>query len=508
MAKIVIFPIFIVFSNELPRMLKQNLHLKLLQKLSPQQIQFIKLLQIPTVLLDSRIKEELEENPALEDGSLSSADEIPEYSLEDDNEMPEEKVENAETDEFNIDDYLQDDDLDDGYKSMSDYDSDDEEQREMPVAITTSFHEILQTQLNLNVLADHEYLLAEHILGSLDDDGYLRRPLIALVDDLAFSQNITTTVPEIEHLLKLIQGFDPAGVGARDLQECLLLQLNRKSSAQLSVKIAKNIVTNYLEEFTRKHYDKLEKVLGITEAQLKLAIAEILKLNPKPGNSFADNSKQLQIIPDFIIRKTDQYLTLTLNSKNAPELRVSRSYQEMFQTYDKAQQKDKKLKEAVQFVKQKLDSAKWFIDAIKQRQQTLIKTMNAIMNFQYDYFLTGDDKKLHPMILKDIAEQIDMDISTVSRVANSKYVQTEFGTFLLKSFFSEGIQTDNGEEVSNREVKSILANCIAAEDKKNPLPDEKLAEIIQEKGYNIARRTIAKYREQLNLPVARLRREM
>jgi RNA polymerase sigma-54 factor len=336
----------------------------------------------------------------------------------------------------------------------------------------------------------------------------LRRPLIALVDDLAFSQNITTTVPEIEHLLKLIQGFDPAGVGARDLQECLLLQLNRKSSAQLSVKIAKNIVTNYLEEFTRKHYDKLEKVLGITEAQLKLAIAEILKLNPKPGNSFADNSKQLQIIPDFIIRKTDQYLTLTLNSKNAPELRVSRSYQEMFQTYDKAQQKDKKLKEAVQFVKQKLDSAKWFIDAIKQRQQTLIKTMNAIMNFQYDYFLTGDDKKLHPMILKDIAEQIDMDISTVSRVANSKYVQTEFGTFLLKSFFSEGIQTDNGEEVSNREVKSILANCIAAEDKKNPLPDEKLAEIIQEKGYNIARRTIAKYREQLNLPVARLRREM
>ena len=310
------------------------------------------------------------------------------------------------------------------------------------------------------------------------------------------------------HLLEIIQSFDPEGVGARDLQECLLLQLRRKNQNPISIKLATTIVRDYLDEFTKKHYDKLERSLGISSEELKSAINEILKLNPKPGNSFADNSKQLQVIPDFIINKNDQYLLLTLNSKNAPELRVSRSYQEMFQTYDKSVQKDKKMKEAVQFVKQKLDSAKWFIDAIKQRQQTLIKTMNAIMNFQYDYFLTGDDRKLRPMILKDIADQVQMDISTVSRVANSKYVQTEFGTFLLKSFFSEGIQTESGEEVSNREVKKILEECIGNEDKLHPLADEKLAEILKENGYNIARRTVAKYREQLNIPVARLRKEL
>jgi RNA polymerase sigma-54 factor len=325
---------------------------------------------------------------------------------------------------------------------------------------------------------------------------------------LAFSQNIFTNEAEILHLLEIIQSFDPEGVGARDLQECLLLQLKRKNQNPISIKLATTIVRDYLDEFTKKHYDKLERSLGISSEELKSAINEILKLNPKPGNSFADNSKQLQVIPDFIINKNDQYLLLTLNSKNAPELRVSRSYQEMFQTYDKAVQKDKKMKEAVQFVKQKLDSAKWFIDAIKQRQQTLIKTMNAIMNFQYDYFLTGDDRKLRPMILKDIADQVQMDISTVSRVANSKYVQTEFGTFLLKSFFSEGIQTESGEEVSNREVKKILEECIGNEDKHHPLADEKLAEILKENGYNIARRTVAKYREQLNIPVARLRKEL
>lgn len=489
-------------------MLKQSLQQKLLQKLSPQQIQFIKLLQIPTVMLDSRIKEELEENPALEDGSLSNAEEIPEYSLEDEHTSDTKEEINEHPDEFNIDDYLQDDDQDDGYKMMSDNDSDDEDKKEMPIAVSSSFHEMLQAQLSLCVLGDHEFMVAQQILGSLDDDGYLRRPIIALVDDLAFSQNIFTNEAEIEHLLAIIQSFDPEGVGARDLQECLLLQLKRKNQDLKSIKIATNIVKNYLDEFTKKHYDKLERSLGIQSEDLKAAINEILKLNPKPGNSFADNSKQLQVIPDFIITKNDQYLILTLNSKNAPELRVSRSYQEMFQTYDKAVQKDKKMKEAVQFVKQKLDSAKWFIDAIKQRQQTLIKTMNAIMNFQYDYFLTGDDRKLRPMILKDIADQVQMDISTVSRVANSKYVQTEFGTFLLKSFFSEGIQTESGEEVSNREVKKILEECIGNEDKKHPLADEKLAEILKENGYNIARRTVAKYREQLNIPVARLRKEL
>ncbi len=489
-------------------MLKQSLQQKLLQKLSPQQIQFIKLLQIPTVMLDSRIKEELEENPALEDGSLSTVEDIPEYSLDDEHSPDTKEDQNDTPDEFNIDDYLQDDDQDDGYKMMSDNDSDDEDKKEMPMAVSSSFHEMLQVQLSLCVMGDHEFMVAQHILGSLDDDGYLRRPITALVDDLAFSQNIFTTEAEILHLLEIIQTFDPEGVGARDLQECLLLQLRRKKKNSQSVKLATIIVRDYLEEFTKKHYDKLEKSLGISSEELKNAINEILKLNPKPGNSFADNSKQLQVIPDFIINKNDQYLILTLNSKNAPELRVSRSYQEMFQTYDKAVQKDKKMKEAVQFVKQKLDSAKWFIDAIKQRQQTLIKTMNAIMNYQYDYFLTGDERKLRPMILKDIADQVQMDISTVSRVANSKYVQTEFGTFLLKSFFSEGIQTESGEEVSNREVKKILEECIGNEDKKHPLADEKLAEILKENGYNIARRTVAKYREQLNIPVARLRKEL
>lgn len=489
-------------------MLKQSLQQKLLQKLSPQQIQFIKLLQIPTVMLDSRIKEELEENPALEDGSLSSVEDIPEYSLDDEHSPDSKEDQNDTPDEFNIDDYLQDDDQDDGYKMMSDNDSDDEDKKEMPMAVSSSFHEMLQVQLSLCVMGDHEFMVAQHILGSLDDDGYLRRPITALVDDLAFSQNIFTTEAEILHLLEIIQTFDPEGVGARDLQECLLLQLKRKKQNSSSVRLAITIVRDYLEEFTKKHYDKLERSLGISSEELKNAINEILKLNPKPGNSFADNSKQLQVIPDFIINKNDQYLILTLNSKNAPELRVSRSYQEMFQTYDKAVQKDKKMKEAVQFVKQKLDSAKWFIDAIKQRQQTLIKTMNAIMNYQYDYFLTGDERKLRPMILKDIADQVQMDISTVSRVANSKYVQTEFGTFLLKSFFSEGIQTESGEEVSNREVKKILEECIGNEDKKHPLADEKLAEILKENGYNIARRTVAKYREQLNIPVARLRKEL
>lgn len=487
-------------------MLKQSLQQKLLQKLSPQQIQFIKLLQIPTVMLDSRIKEELEENPALEDGSLSNSEEIQEYQLDDDENTNNE--ERNEQDEFNIDDYIQDDDQDDGYKIMGDNDSDDDDKKEMPIAIATSFHDTLVAQLSLNIMADHEFMVAQQILGSLDDDGYLRRPINALVDDLAFSQNINTNESEVEHLLEIIQSFDPAGVGARSLQECLLLQLKRKDVQQKSIKIAIEIVRDYLEEFTKKHYDKLEKSLNISSDELKEAIQEILRLNPKPGNSFADNNKQLQVIPDFIITKNDNYLILTLNSKNAPELRVSRSYQEMFQTYDKAAQKDKKMKEAVQFVKQKLDSAKWFIDAIKQRQQTLIKTMNAIMNFQYDYFLTGDDRKLKPMILKDIADQVQMDISTVSRVANSKYVQTEFGTFLLKSFFSEGIQTESGEEVSNREVKKILEECISGEDKKRPLADERLAEILKERGYNIARRTVAKYREQLNIPVARLRKEL
>jgi RNA polymerase sigma-54 factor len=490
-------------------MLRQNLQQKLLQKLSPQQIQFIKLLQVPTVSLDTRIKEELEENPALEDLSLTNmnepAEEYPDKDPDEDTFNAEESHEDF--DEFNVDDYLQDDNVND-YGSKYEQNGDDEDERkEIPIAIQSSFFESLQTQLDLVPLSDKDFRIGQQLIGSLDDDGYLRRPITSLIDDLAFSQNINAEEEDIEEMLKVIQSFDPAGVAARDLQECLLIQLRKKESTAAIVK-AINVVENYLEEFTKKHYDKLEKHLNMNSDELKEVVHEILKLNPKPGDSNAVTTKQLQVIPDFHIANNDRVLFLTLNSKNAPELRVSRSYQEMFEHYDKTAQKDKKLKEAVQFVKQKLDSAKWFIDAIKQRQQTLLKTMNAIMNYQYEYFLSGDDKNLRPMILKDIADRIGMDISTVSRVANSKYVQTEFGTFLLKSFFSEAIQMEGGEEVSNKEVKKILEECIGNEDKRRPLADEKLTEILKEKGYNIARRTVAKYREAMNIPVARLRKEL
>ena len=492
-------------------MLKQTLQQKLLQKLSPQQIQFIKLLQVPTVSLDTRIKEELEENPALEDISLANMnDPVEEYPDKDPDDTFNEDDQNGEPDEFNVDDYLQADDVNDydygaGQNNSSD---DDDDRKEIPIAIQHSFFENLQQQLDLLALSDRDFLIGQQIIGSLDDDGYLRRPISSLIDDLAFGQNIMAEEQEVEELLKVIQGFDPAGIGARDLQECLLIQLRKKDQENPVIKKAVTVVENHLDEFTKKHYDKLERSLNINSEELKEIVNEILKLNPKPGDSGAVAGKQLHIIPDFHITNNDGVLHLTLNARNAPELRVSRSYQEMFDHYDKAAQKDKKMKEAVQFVKQKLDSAKWFIDAIKQRQQTLLKTMNAIMNYQYDYFLTADERQLKPMILKDIADKIDMDISTVSRVANSKYVQTEFGTFLLKSFFSEAIQTDSGEEVSNKEVKKILEECIATENKRKPLADEKLTEILKEKGYTIARRTVAKYREAMGIPVARLRKEL
>ncbi|MFM6976003.1 MAG: RNA polymerase factor sigma-54 [Sphingobacteriaceae bacterium] len=489
-------------------MLKQHLQQKLLQKLSPQQIQFIKLLQIPTVSLDTRIKEELEENPALEDLSLGNMNETAEeYPDHDEEDNFKEKEDAEEFDEFNVDDYLQDDNLNEYGSKYEQNGEDEEERKEVPFALQRSFFENLQAQLDLVPLSEKDFLIGKQIIGSLDDDGYLRRAIPSLIDDLAFSQNVFAEEEEVAEVLKLIQHFDPAGVAARDLQECLLIQLRKKEPSPLIDK-ACEIVEHHLDEFTRKHYDKLERVLNMSSDELKDVVQEILKLNPKPGDNSEVNTKQLQIIPDFHIQNNDGVLTLTLNSKNAPELRVSRSYQEMFQHYDKSAQKDKKMREAVQFVKQKLDSAKWFIDAIKQRQQTLLKTMNAIMHYQYEYFLTADERNLRPMILKDIAEQIGMDISTVSRVANSKYVQTEFGTFLLKSFFSEGIQLESGEEVSNKEVKKILEECIGNEDKRNPLADEKLTEILKDKGYNIARRTVAKYREAMNIPVARLRKEL
>ncbi len=490
-------------------MLKQTLTQKLLQKLSPQQIQFIKLLQVPTASLDARIKEELEENPALEDLSLANmSDPVEEYPDKD----PEDSAFNEEDsgqemEEFNVEDYLQSDDVGD-YSGAGSYGDDEEERKEIPIAVQNSFYESLQQQLGLLVLSDRDYLIGKQLIGSLDDDGYLRRPVFSLIDDLAFSQNIDAEVEEVEDMLHVIQSFDPPGIGARDLQECLLIQLRKKDQDNEYIQKAIHIIGHHLDEFTKKHYDKLEKTLNLDSEELKLVIQEILKLNPKPGDSGAVAGKQLHIIPDFHISNNDGVLHLTLNARNAPELRVSRSYMDMFDHYDKSDHKDKKMKEAVQFVKQKLDSAKWFIDAIKQRQQTLLKTMNAIMNYQYEYFLTGDERKLKPMILKDIADRIDMDISTVSRVANSKYVQTEFGTFLLKSFFSEAIQTDSGEEVSNKEVKKILEECIANENKRKPLADEKLTEILKEKGYTIARRTVAKYREAMNIPVARLRKQL
>jgi RNA polymerase sigma-54 factor len=487
-------------------MLKQTLQQKLLQKLSPQQIQFIKLLQVPTASLDARIKEELEENPALEDGSLTNlTDPVEEYP-DRDNEEDFERQDDAFEEEFSVEEYIQEDDFKDyGGNYGGD---DDEQQKEIPIAIQDSFFEKLQNQLDLQALSDNQYLIGNQIIGSLDDDGYLRRPILSLIDDLAFSQNVMADEQEVEEVLGIIQEFDPPGIGARDLQECLLIQLKKKDQSNPIVIQAEEVVKNHLDEFTKKHYDKIERQLGVNSDTLRDIVNEILKLNPKPGESGATSGKQLHIIPDFHITNNDGALHLTLNGRNAPELRVSRSYQDMFQHYEKAEKNDKKMKEAVQFVKQKLDSAKWFIDAIKQRQQTLLKTMNAIMEFQYDYFLTADDRMLKPMILKDIADKIDMDISTVSRVANSKYVQTDFGTFLLKSFFSEAIQTETGEEVSNKEVKKILEECIANEDKKKPLADEKLTEILKDKGYNIARRTIAKYREAMNIPVARLRKEL
>ncbi len=490
-------------------MLKQHIQQKLLQKLSPQQIQFIKLLQVPTVALDARIKEELEENPALEDQSLMNLEE-PKSEYDDLGNDGEDFDSGNEAevgvDEFNVDDYLQNDE--NGYNLAYNQNDDDEDKKETPIAVESTFFESLQEQLDLLPLSDIDFIIGKQIIGSLDDDGYLRRPIHSMIDDLAFSQNITVEESEVLEILKLIQTFDPPGIAARGLQECLALQLRKKDVSNPIIAKAIEIVEQHLDEFTRKHYDKLEKTVGLNGEELKEAIAEILKLNPKPGDPNQITTKQLQIIPDFHIANNDGILALTLNKKNAPELRISRSYMEMFNHYDRTPKKDKKLKEAIQFVKQKLDAAKWFIDAIKQRQQTLLKTVNAIMHYQYDYFLTGDERKLRPMILKDIADRIDMDISTVSRVANSKYVQTEFGTFLLKSFFSEAIQTESGEEVSNKEVKKILEDCISREDKYKPLADEKLTEILKQHGYNIARRTVAKYREQMNIPVARLRKEL
>jgi RNA polymerase sigma-54 factor len=379
----------------------------------------------------------------------------------------------------------------------------------MPYKVETSFYEILENQLGMLNLEEKEYKIAEQIIGSIDEDGYLRRETSAIVDDLAFRQNIFTTEEEVEKLIKSIQRFDPAGVAARNLQECLLLQLLRHKEEGKEVDLAVMAITKYFDEFTKKHYEKIQRGLNINDDQLKDVMQQITRLNPKPGGNIGEiNKAESYVVPDFFILNNAGKLELTLNSKNAPELRISEGYRDMLKDYDRGAKKDRRQKEAVLFIKQKIDAAKWFIDAIKQRQHTLLSTMNAIMNHQYEFFLTGDETTLRPMILKDIAEKTSLDISTVSRVANSKFVQTEFGTYRLKFFFSESLSTDSGEEVSTREVKKILSDLIEYENKKKPLSDERLTELLQEKGYNIARRTVAKYREQLNIPVARLRKEL
>lgn len=484
-------------------MLRQVQTQKLLQKLSPQQIQLMKLLQLPTIALEQRIKEEMEINPALEEGA--ETDEEPRDEFENEEIEETEKDENLR-DDFALTDYM-DDDEGTSYKLKANNTSPDEERKEIPFSVGLTFQDMLESQLGMKALDDRQYQIADYLIGNLDDDGYLRRDLSSIVDDIAFSQNIVTSEDELRELLKIIQDFDPAGVGARDLQECLLIQLRRREVQTQIVELATEVVEKQMDEFSKKHYDKIQKKLEIDDETLKEVIQEILKLNPRPGNSMADGQKSYQqVIPDFTITIDEGELILSLNSRNAPDLKVSKEYNKMFEDYSKT--KDKSSKEASMFIKQKLDGARWFIDAIQQRNQTLLFSMNAIMEYQKDYFLTGDETLLKPMILKDIAERVGLDISTISRVANSKYVQTPFGTFLLKTFFSESLSTDSGEEVSTREVKKILEDCIGAENKKKPLTDDKLAKILKEKGYNIARRTIAKYREQLEIPVARLRKEL
>lgn len=484
-------------------MLKQHLQFKLSQKLSPQQIQLMKLIQLPTQQFEQRVSQEMEENPALEGGK----DEVENYDDDLNNEEFESDSEHIEAEDINIDEYLSDDDVPDYKLQANNYSADDED-KHVPYASGVSFTEYLQTQLNTVQLSEEEQDIAEFLVGSIDESGYIRRPVQDIMDDLAFTQNVFTTEKTIEKVLHIVQDLDPAGVGARNLQECLLLQLERKTPTT-AVNLAIDILDDAFDAFSKKHYDKLMQKFEITEDELRAAIAEIERLNPKPGGTYSGNNRMVEhIIPDFAIRIVDGELDLTLNGRNAPELHVSREYTNMLKGYKEANEKSKSQKDAVQFIKQKLDAAKWFIDAIKQRQQTLFVTMNSIMHYQEEYFLSGDERKLRPMILKDIADEINMDISTVSRVANSKYVDTPYGTKLIKEFFSESMKNDQGEDVSTREIKKILEITIGEEDKRKPLTDDKLAKILKGKGYPIARRTVAKYREQLDIPVARMRKEI
>lgn len=495
-------------------MLRQTQSQKLSQKLSPQQIQLMKLLQVPTANLEERIKDELESNPALDVGSDVENDPygLNERDGKDTNAGEEADNEfesgNDEYEPIDVSDYLRDENESQGDYHLNEGYDDDDEPKTIPVKVEASFSDYLNNQLGMLELDERSQEIAEQVIGSIDDDGYLRRDAISIADDLAFNRGISTDEKEVKEIIRKIQDFDPPGVAAQDLQECLLLQLRKLNSKEVPVKNAINILASYFEEFTRKHYERIKQRMKISEEQFREAIGVILKLTPKPGSAFSSSDKAGgYVIPDFFIFNNNGNLELTLNSRNAPELRISEGYRDMLKTYDANQKKNKSQREALVFIKQKIDSAKWFIDAIKQRQHTLLVTMDTIMKYQQEFFLTGDEGSLRPMILKDIADQINMDISTVSRVANSKYVQTEYGTFLLKYFFSEAIINESGEEVSTREVKRIVNELIAQEDKQKPISDERLMELLSEQGYNVARRTVAKYREQMDIPVARLRKE-
>ncbi|AOW21456.1 RNA polymerase factor sigma-54 [Urechidicola croceus] len=487
-------------------MLKQHLQYKLQQKLSPQQIQLMKLIQLPTQAFEQRLKQEIEENPALDSGKDES-DEFDDNLNQNEYNDDSSDSDTIDTQDINIDDYLSDDEIP-NYKTQTNNYSADDDDKSIPYAGGTTFNQHLLNQLHTYRFSEQEEIIAEFLIGSIDESGYIRREMDDIIDDLAFTQNIYTDETEVKKLLNIVQELDPAGVGSRNLKECLLIQLKRKSEKPSRI-LALEILDKAFEPFAKKHYKKLIQKFNISEVELREAIAEIEKLNPKPGGSYVGNNKIAeQIVPDFTIQITDGELQLTLNSRNAPELHVSAEYNNMLKSYKDSTIKSKSQKDAVIFIKQKLDAAKWFIDAIKQRQQTLLLTMNAIMHIQQDYFLSGDERKLKPMILKDVADKINMDVSTVSRVANSKYVSTPYGTKLIKVFFSESMKNDQGEDVSTREIKKILETVIKNENKKKPLTDDKLSELLKEKGYPIARRTVAKYREQLDIPVARLRKKL
>lgn len=495
---------------------------RLLQKLSPQQIQLMKLLQVPTALLEDRIKEEMEENPALEadteDYEEKTLDEKTneeikdEFSSDDNEDYITDEFDSDEFDKIDISEYVREgDDEDADYNFQADqYTNGDDEDGKLSFQpkFEISFYEHLKSQIDLLKLDEKKYKIAEFIIGSVEDDGYLRRDIPSIVDDLSFRQNVATNEGEVREIISIVQELDPPGVAAGSLQECLLLQLRRKKADSNSIYAVK-ILEKFFDEFTKKHYEKIQRAMSLSDEDLKEIIQVIIKLNPKPGAIYSEGSTtEASIIPDFIVYNNNGQAEIMLNQKNAPDLRVSSSFRDMLKDYDRGEKKDSRQKEAVLFIKQKIDSAKWFIDAVKQRQETLMLTMTRIVHIQEDFFLTGDETNLKPMILKDVSDRTGLDISTISRVVNSKFVQTEFGTFKLKYFFSESMSTDSGEEVSTREVKMKLNNIIANEDKRSPYSDEKLTEMLNEHGYNIARRTVAKYREQLNLPVARLRKEL